>query len=97
MSVPSKVPENYGQRRASKLLSAYQTSQSKPHLNMQTGDISRGWRGVKIKRTRRGNEIGALTRGRSPACHHVMRFGLVNPLILHGSDIQKIQVKWLLH
>lgn len=46
---------------ASKLLSTYQTSQSKPHLNMQTRDISRGWRGVKIKCMQRGNEIEALT------------------------------------
>lgn len=61
MSMPSKVLENYMHLCASKLLSTYQTSQSKPHLNMQTGDISRGWRGVKIKCLQRGNEIGALT------------------------------------
>lgn len=46
---------------ASKLLCTYQTSQSKPHLNMQTSDISRGWKGLKLKCMQWGNEMGALT------------------------------------
>lgn len=61
MRAPSKVLENSMHLCAAKLLSTYQTSQSKPHLNMHTRDISRGWRGVKIKCMQRGNEIGALT------------------------------------
>lgn len=55
------VLENYMHLCASKLLPTYHTSQSKPHLNMQTRDISCGWRGVKIKCMQRSNEIGALT------------------------------------
>lgn len=61
MSTASKAAGNHMHMCALKWLSTYQTSQSKPHLNMQTRDISRGWRGVKIKCVQRGNEIGALT------------------------------------
>lgn len=61
MSTPSKVLENYRHLCASKLLSTYQTSPSKSHLNMQTRHISCGWGGVKIKCMQRGKEIGALT------------------------------------
>lgn len=42
MNMPSRILENYTHLLASKLPSTYQTSQSKPHLNMQTGDISHG-------------------------------------------------------
>lgn len=61
MSPPSKVLENYRHLCASKLLPTYQTSPSKSHLNMQTRDISCGWRGVKIKCMQPAKEIGALT------------------------------------
>lgn len=59
--VSSAVTANYMRLRASKLLCTYHRSQSKAHLNMQTWDISGGWRGVKMKCMQRGNEIGALT------------------------------------
>lgn len=60
MSTPSLVLGNYMHLCASKLLPTYHTSQSKTHRNMQTRDISHGWRGVKMKCMQRSNEIGAL-------------------------------------
>lgn len=61
MRTISKVLENYMHLCASQPHCTYQTSKSKPHLNMQTRDISCGWRGVKIKHMQMSNEIGALT------------------------------------